>query len=92
MNLCLKREENSELTAAAAHQREKEIKLSQVGLIIVGGLFSYYLQFKNNETFLVFIVCHSIKWIPNIYELLQMRKEKENFAWPPWIRKFIFKN
>ena len=37
--------------------RRKEIVLSKVSLAIV----------------FVFIVCHSIKWIPNIYELLQVK-------------------
>jgi len=34
----------------------------------------------------VFIVCHSIKWIPNVYELLQVgRADGEQLHWPPWI-------
>ena len=37
--------------------RRKDIVLSKVSLAIV----------------FVFIVCHSIKWIPNIYELLQVK-------------------
>jgi hypothetical protein len=41
-----------------AQNRKKNIILSKVSLAIV----------------FVFIVCHSIKWIPNIYELLQVRK------------------
>merc|ERR1712223_216599 len=34
----------------------------------------------------VFIMCHSIKWIPNIYELLQVgRDEGVDLEWPYWI-------
>jgi len=33
-----------------------------------------------------FIVCHSIKWIPNIYEMLQVGRDKgQQLHWPPWI-------
>ena len=35
----------------------------------------------------VFILCHSVKWVPNIYELLQSGKEATEFDWPVWIRK-----
>ena len=59
------------MTQSAIHQRAKEIKLSQIGLIIVA----------------VFISCHSFKWIPNIYELRQSGKSEEEFEWPPWIRE-----
>ena len=37
--------------------RQKDLALAKVSLAIV----------------FVFIVCHSVKWIPNIYELLQVR-------------------
>ena len=44
----------------------------------------------------VFIACHSIKWIPNIYELIQRMKtemkeevkeeeEEKDVEWPLWI-------
>jgi hypothetical protein len=36
---------------------KRNIMLAKVSLVIV----------------FVFIVCHSIKWIPNIYELIQVR-------------------
>ena len=38
-------EEHEGLTFAQANQREKEIKLSQIGLIIVGGIMWIYLSF-----------------------------------------------
>ena len=49
----------------------KELKQSQIGLVIVA----------------VFIFCHSLKWIPNIYELIQTGKEESDRVWPVWIRK-----
>lgn len=66
----MQKEESCGLTAAAALQREKEIKLSQIGLIIVA----------------VFISCHSVKWVPNIYELHQSGTEEAQFIWPVWIQ------
>ena len=36
---------------------------------------------------LVLIICHSIKWIPNVYELVQrMYGEDEYINWPLWIQ------
>ena len=32
----------------------------------------------------MFICCHSVKWIPSIYELYHVG---EDFEWPLWIRK-----
>lgn len=66
----MQKEESCGLTAAAGQQREKEIKLSQIGLIIVA----------------VFISCHSVKWVPNIYELHQSGTEEAQFIWPVWIQ------
>ena len=34
----------------------------------------------------VFITCHSVRWIPNIYELIQhMKDDSEEFEWPEWV-------
>ena len=34
----------------------------------------------------VFVSCHSVRWIPNIYELIQRIKTKDgNITWPVWI-------
>ena len=33
----------------------------------------------------VFILCHSIKWIPNIYELIQVEYDEVSFPFTPWI-------
>ena len=47
-----------------------EVMLAKVSIVIV----------------FVFIMCHSIKWIPNIYELLQrLHTEEECIHWPPWV-------
>ena len=37
----------------------------------------------------VFIVCHSIKWVPNLYELQQPGIPGQDYEWPPWIREFV---
>jgi len=47
---------------------QREVRLAQVSCGIVA----------------VFILCHSVKWIPNIYELVQVEDGK-GVAWPPWI-------
>jgi len=46
---------------------QREIRLSQVSLLIV----------------VVFIVCHSIRWIPNIFELYSSGDD-----WPAWLTYF----
>ena len=47
-----------------------EVMLAKVSLVIV----------------VVFIICHSIKWIPNIYELVQrLDTDNEKLEWPFWI-------
>eukprot|EP00093_Oithona_nana_P015158 15158.XXX_1229320_1231616_1 [CDS] Oithona nana genome sequencing. len=51
----------------SATNRRKDIVLAKVSMAIV----------------FVFIVCHSIKWIPNIYELLQV--DEEDKEWPNWV-------
>ncbi|XP_023341605.1 FMRFamide receptor [Eurytemora carolleeae] len=45
--------------------RQKERKLAQVSFIIV----------------FVFILCHSVRWVPNIWEMC----EKDGLEWPVWI-------
>ena len=41
---------------------------------------------NNNGRFSVFIICHSVKWLPNIWELKQVGKtEYEEMDWPQWI-------
>ena len=39
---------------------------------------------------LVFIVCHSIKWVPNLYEFQQSGIAGQDFKWPAWIREFVY--
>ena len=34
----------------------------------------------------VFVVCHSIRWIPNVYELMQRVSHSDNsIEWPAWV-------
>ena len=33
----------------------------------------------------VFITCHSVRWVPNIYELLQRLTSKNDMHWPTWV-------
>ena len=50
-----------------------EIELAKVSIAIV----------------VVFVICHSVKWIPNIYELLQRLFQdigEEDIAWPLWVQ------
>jgi len=38
---------------------------------------------------IVFVICHSVKWIPNVYELIQRLlpdTEGESIAWPLWVQ------
>ena len=32
----------------------------------------------------IFIVCHSVKWIPNLYELGRLAMDDKR-SWPPWV-------
>ena len=55
--------------------KNKRIKPSEIMLAKV----SIFIVF-------VFIVCHSIRWIPNIYELIQrIYSEDGNIEWPFWV-------
>ena len=34
----------------------------------------------------VFIICHSVKWVPNVWELMAIRPmDKDMGTWPQWI-------
>ena len=56
------------MSGHAEQSKKNEVALAKVSLTIV----------------LIFILCHSIKWIPNIYELLRLSSnDKRN--WPSWI-------
>lgn len=48
---------------------QREVRLAQVSCGIVA----------------VFVLCHSIKWIPNIYELIQVENNEEEVPWPVWV-------
>jgi len=53
---------------------QREVRLAQVSCGIVA----------------VFIICHSIKWVPNIYELLQVQTgqvftQDMEVIWPAWV-------
>lgn len=57
------------------NKRQRKVKLSEIMLAKVSLVIVF-----------IFIICHSIKWIPNIYELVQMLStEEENYQWPFWI-------
>ena len=34
---------------------------------------------------LVFITCHSVKWIPNVWEIRQAGLEQKELDWPVWV-------
>jgi len=58
------------LTTDGVHLHQKEIRLTQISLGIVA----------------VFIMCHAVKWVPNIWELLQSwDNEAEQLSWPAWL-------
>eukprot|EP00090_Calanus_glacialis_P041104 TRINITY_DN7219_c0_g1_i6.p1 TRINITY_DN7219_c0_g1~~TRINITY_DN7219_c0_g1_i6.p1 ORF type:complete len:353 (-),score=61.97 TRINITY_DN7219_c0_g1_i6:158-1171(-) len=48
--------------------QSREVMLAKVSCLIVA----------------VFIVCHSIRWIPNIFEMQQGVSSKEDLVWTPW--------
>ncbi len=49
-------------------RKKVEVALAKVSLSIV----------------IVFILCHSVKWIPNLYELSRLTT-KDAREWPPWV-------
>ena len=68
--------------------REKEIKLAHVSLVIVFGKFFNYLKktWVIEMYLTVFIICHSLKFIPNMYEIRQgVQTSDVNLLWPKWI-------
>ena len=54
--------------------KTNEIVLSKVSLIIS----------------LVFIICHSIRFVPNIYELIARIHDNQYDLWPDWIECFTY--
>ena len=62
-------EENGFIRGNKRQVKLNEIELANVSIIVV----------------VVFIVCHSIRWIPNIYELIiRIYSEEINVKWPVW--------
>ena len=58
--------------------------------------FTICKRLKANEVMLsrvslgitfVFIVCHSVRWVPNIYELIERINQKD-IQWPSWVESF----
>ena len=37
--------------------------------------------------FLVFMLCHSIRWVVTIWELCQLGDDAQDMAWPEWVGK-----
>ena len=72
-------------------KRKKEIQLSQVSLIIVFGTILRSVLCNQFDLLMlfnvaVFIFCHSFKWVPNLWELLQTQmSDQETLEWPQWI-------
>jgi len=57
-------------STVAIKRRNNEISLSKISLLIMSA----------------FIMCHSVRWVPNIYELIQhMKPDDEEFEWPEWV-------
>jgi len=53
--------------------KRTELVLARVSLVIV----------------LVMVICHSIRWIPNIYELIQrISTEDKKIKWPFWVESY----
>ena len=38
--------------------------------------------------FLVFMTCHSLKWIPNIWEWTQIGRGEKEMFWPVWMGEY----
>ena len=58
----------TERRSSLSSSKKNEIALAKVSMAIV----------------LIFIICHSVRWIPNVYELVRIvRGQKED--WPVWI-------
>ena len=49
--------------------RNNEMSLAKVSIVIV----------------IIFIACHSIRWVPNIYEMIQHTQNNGEFQWPSWV-------
>ena len=52
----------------ASASKKNEIALAKVSLMIV----------------FIFILCHSVRWIPNVYELIRI-SHNDKRSWPPWV-------
>ena len=58
----------NERHSSLSSSKKNEIALAKVSLALV----------------LIFILCHSVRWIPNVYELVRIvRGQRED--WPSWI-------
>ena len=67
---------------------------------LFGGSFTISKRLKINEIILakvsilisiVFIVCHSIRWIPNIYELVQRIMNNDIYeSWHSWVESVTY--
>ena len=54
----------------------KRLKVNEIMLARVSLLITF-----------VFVICHSIRWVPNIYELIQ-RINNQDIEWPSWVESF----
>ena len=62
------KQDKNKLNSRTKKMKPKEIKLAKVGLYIV----------------LIFVLCHSVRWVPNFYELSHSGKTQ-----PPWVDAFM---
>ena len=54
----------------------KRLKVTEIMLARVSLLITF-----------VFVICHSIRWVPNIHELVQ-RINDQDIQWPSWVDSF----
>lgn len=81
------RRQNSRLaTAWLSNYRAKELKLSQVAKRNTPGT-DLLLQVSLVIT-VIFVLCHSVKWVPNVWELRQVGSEasRQGGEWPEWLQ------
>ena len=68
-----KENESPRIVIRSFNIKRNELVLARVSLVIV----------------LVMLICHSIRWIPNIYELIQrISTEDDKIEWPLWVESY----
>ena len=66
----------------------KELKLAMVSCLIVAGEQDMF-RVPTNTSNSVFIICHSVRWIPNMYELsqsvIELVRMRGNYSKRSWL-------